>query len=273
MMDKGQYITKSRLKTEFGLTDSLIALLGAADKTHRNPNFGVAAPMQLYARSRVEQWIQQHPDAIVRVKPRQVAATATAAKAAETKSKETEARREQVRLLAAPLIGRLRMKSAPCRNTLIEQVSAAQLVQYDSCHEVTERALCSHLRHGYTNYNRILTALEKQGVLGEVYYTLKVYLCCRVIKRYGLEIHPAVAAFTRDSLLHFQAALPHLFTLFDVTATLDEIEKAAKVTLGLEDKKSKTEHTATNMDFGIKQDAGQEAFPAEPQAALTVRPT
>jgi hypothetical protein len=60
---------------------------------------------------------------------------------------------------------------------------------------VTERALCSHLRHQYTNYEAILAETKGLVGAGALYVAVKVLLCCQIIRRYSLVLNPLTAAF------------------------------------------------------------------------------
>ena len=62
------YITKSTVKGDYGLTDSMIKELGEPDKIKPNPHYRSAgAPMQLYLRERVEKWVAENRDRIEKV--------------------------------------------------------------------------------------------------------------------------------------------------------------------------------------------------------------
>lgn len=58
------FINKQTIKTEYGLTDSLIKKIGAPDKTAVNPHFRTGPPMRMYERARVEKWIEENQEII-----------------------------------------------------------------------------------------------------------------------------------------------------------------------------------------------------------------
>jgi XPA protein C-terminus len=62
-----EYITKSTVKTEYGLTDSMLKELGEPDKIAPNPHYRSSAPMQLYLRERVEKWIAENAERVEKV--------------------------------------------------------------------------------------------------------------------------------------------------------------------------------------------------------------
>lgn len=57
-----QYITKGRLKDVYQLSDSWLKRLGGPDFEVDNPHFRRSAPMQLYMRGRVEDFLAAHAD-------------------------------------------------------------------------------------------------------------------------------------------------------------------------------------------------------------------
>lgn len=61
------YITKSTLKKDYSLTDSLIKKLGEPDKIAPNPHYRSAAPMKLYLRERVEKWVEENAERVEKV--------------------------------------------------------------------------------------------------------------------------------------------------------------------------------------------------------------
>src|SRR5574339_387759 len=101
---KPDYVTKSALKSDYGFTDVLIKLLGEAELIRPNPHYRSAAPLQLYLRTRVEEWVAQNADLIASRNSRKLAAH----KAVETKR---QAACEEIALL----IEYLKMGSIPKR--------------------------------------------------------------------------------------------------------------------------------------------------------------
>lgn len=61
------YITKATIKADYGLTDSLIKKLGEPDKVVPNPHYRSSAPMQLYLRERVEQFVEDNAETIKKI--------------------------------------------------------------------------------------------------------------------------------------------------------------------------------------------------------------
>ena len=62
-----EYITKSTVKSDYGLTDSMLKELGEPDKIAPNPHYRSSPPMQLYLRERVENWVAENTERIEKV--------------------------------------------------------------------------------------------------------------------------------------------------------------------------------------------------------------
>ncbi len=183
-----EYVSKSALKSEYGLTDTLIKLLGDADLVRPNPRYRSASPLQLYLRTRVERWVAENADLI---------ANRNSLKTAARKAVETK--RQSAREEIAILVKRLRMKALPERAKLVKQVSHFLMDRYwDWDGEVTEKAICSFIRHNYTNYEEILEKVKGKIGAGDLYLNVKVYLCCRIINTYHLNLEPLYAAFGEE---------------------------------------------------------------------------
>lgn len=190
-MTDGQLVSKSGLKAEYGLTDAMVRELGAADATVPNPHYRKAAPMQLYRRDRVEKWIAEHGDLLEAAQPRKQAA----ARVVETK-------RARARAEVSTLVKSLRLRRIVDRAELEEMAIRFYYDRYaDFAGELTEKGLCSFIRHNLTNYEDILDAVKGKVGAGELYEDVKVYLCCRIVREYGLTISPLGAAFGDLSLV------------------------------------------------------------------------
>jgi|GEM_PF-1266114 len=88
------YITKSRLKDCYALSDGWLRRLGEPDFTVKNPHYSKGAPMQLYARERVEEFISQNAEEyqvwLEGRNKRQATARLVASKGKETRAKVNE---------------------------------------------------------------------------------------------------------------------------------------------------------------------------------------
>lgn len=184
MNEKPKMITRSTLKSQYGLTDKLITLLGEPDKLAPNPHYRSAAPMALYLQERVEAWIETHQEVIAAADTKK----RSAAKAITTK-------RNATRQKVITLLQRLDMRPLPTQAVLVHRVSDFILARYGEWPSYpTQKAICSFIRHAYTNYETILHELSGMVGNGDYFYSIKLYLCCRIVKRYALDIHPRAAA-------------------------------------------------------------------------------
>lgn len=184
----GDLVTKGALKAEYGLTERLIGMLGPPDLTRQNPHYQRAAPMQLYQRERVERWIAANQSLLAASDKRKAASQKAVA------TKEERSRQEVAALVRDLQIGKVRKKR------LHREAAESYRLRYDYWNgEVTERALCSYIRHNYTNYEEILRAIHGKVGAGRLYSAAKLLLCAEIIRVYRLDLDPAVAAFGADS--------------------------------------------------------------------------
>ena len=182
---KPEYLSQSRIKSKFGLTDTQIRSLGEPDTTRPNPHYRSGPPMKLYLRQRVEQWIAEHRSEITASQPRKQAAQ----KAVHTK-------RASARVAIAKLVRRLELGPIASRASVRKEAAEFFLERYENFNgEVTEKGLCSFVRHNYTNYEEILSVVKGKVGASDLYVNVKVYLCCRIIAHYGLDVNPLHAAF------------------------------------------------------------------------------
>jgi hypothetical protein len=182
---KPEYLSQSCIKSEFGLTDTQIRALGEPDVTRPNPHYRKGPPMKLYLRKRVEQWIAKHQSEIMASQPRKQAAQ----KAVRTK-------RESAKVEIAKLVRSLELEPIISRARVRKEAAEFFLERYENFNgEVTEKGLCSFIRHNYTNYEEILSVVKGKVGASDLYVNVKVYLCCRIIAHYGLDVNPLHAAF------------------------------------------------------------------------------
>jgi hypothetical protein len=141
--------------------------------------------MKLYLRKRVEQWIAEHQNEITASQPRKQAAQ----KAVHTK-------RESAKAEIARLIRGLELEPIVSRARVRKEAAEFFLERYEDFNgEVTEKGLCSFIRHNYTNYEEILSVVKGKVGASDLYVNVKVYLCCRIVAHYGLDLNPLHAAF------------------------------------------------------------------------------
>lgn len=141
--------------------------------------------MKLYLRERVEQWIAEHQSEIAASQPRKQAAQ----RAAHTK-------REMAKAEIAKLVRSLELEPIVSLASVRKEAADFFFERYDDFNgEVTEKGLCSFIRHNYTNYEEILSVVKGKVGASDSYVNVKVYLCCQIIAHYGLDVNPLHAAF------------------------------------------------------------------------------
>ena len=162
---KPAYITVSRLKSEYGWTDSLIAKhLGEHDREAPNPHYRSAAPMRLYLVDRVQETTSGKPelreDLQKTLDKRQ--------RKQETREQDIIRRRDELLKQVAKL--QPRMRTLPTREyqdlmqmAAIERqdflLQNAEYHDYDSA--PSEHITVNMIRHEYTNYELLLENLPR----------------------------------------------------------------------------------------------------------------
>ena len=215
---KPDYLSQSRVKSEFGLTDTQIRSLGEPDATRPNPHYRKGPLMKLYLRKRIEQWIAEHQGEITEAQPRKQSAQ----KAVHTK-------RESAKVEIAKLVRRLELEPIISRASVRKEAAAFFYEQYDDFNSgVTEKGLCSFIRHNYTNYEEILSVVKGKVGASDLYVNVKVYLCCRIIAYYGLDVNPLHAAFGERAAYN---EIPERFLLPEG----EDLKMAVAGMLGIED--------------------------------------
>lgn len=157
--------------------------------------------MKLYLRSRVEQYITEHQGEIAASQPRKQAAQ----KAVSTK-------RQSAKVEIAQLVRMLELR--PINRALVRKEAAEFFYSMyeDFSGEVTEKGLCSFIRHNYTNYEQILSVVKGKVGASDLYQNVKVYLCCRIVAHYRLDINPLYAAFGEQAVYN---EIPERFLVAD----------------------------------------------------------
>lgn len=119
----------------------------------------------------------------------------------------------------ANLLGSLRMKPVPDWETLIAEARRFSPDQSDdfSSRDIGGRALWSYVRHHLTNYDEIRAAIKARVGESGLYENVKAYLCCRIIREYGLEVDPLYAAFGENGSY---GRIPDRFIVENLEATV-----------------------------------------------------
>ncbi len=119
------------------------------------------------------------------------------------------------------LLASLHMRQVPHRSALVEEARRF-LPQRgaDFNGEITDRVLWSYISRRLTNYNEILEEIRGKVGESELYENVKVYLCCRIIRHYGLQVDPLYAAFGSAGSY---GRVPERFIVVNVEAAAAEI--------------------------------------------------
>ncbi len=94
------------------------------------------------------------------------------------------------------LLADLSMKRVQDRSAVVEAARRSWSERQAGFNgKITDRLLWSYIRHHLTNYDEILAQIKRRVGESELYENVKVYLCCRIIRNYGLKVDPLYAAF------------------------------------------------------------------------------
>ena len=141
--------------------------------------------MKLPLRESVEQWIAEH----------QIEITASQLRKHSAQN-AVHAKRASTRVEIAKLVRRLKLEPIAGRASVRKEAAEFFLERYnDFTGEVTEKGLCSYIRHNYTNYEDTLAIAKGDVRASDLYVNMKVYLCCGIIAHYGLDVNPLLAQY------------------------------------------------------------------------------
>lgn len=157
------YITYSRAKNEYGLTDKMFKLLGPPDKKAPNPHYKKAAPMRLYLIERLEGWIRKNLEWVEKARARRE-------KLSAAQKLVHEKKRQKMIALANSWEPKI-ANSLPKK--VIREARQYYTYWYHDFDELTQNGLISYIRHQYTDYEKYLARLPKyKGQTGKDYLYL-----------------------------------------------------------------------------------------------------
>src|SRR5262249_25946007 len=151
-----RYVYKSTIRTEYGLTPSMIRELGPPDEYVENPHYRSAPEASLYLLERVEAWIAKNPDRLEKAKASRAVRSARAKKAyEERRARQRQAENERL------LIGKEWVKTL---NIVVHKPFPMDLAEKAEKRNkfrtgvplLEQRGLHSFVRHRLTNYERLL---------------------------------------------------------------------------------------------------------------------
>jgi hypothetical protein len=157
---KSLYITVTRAKAEYYLTDSMIRTIGEEDKLVNNPHYRRAAPMRLYLIERIETWVSRNIDLVLSAKYRREKLSKIQRDVHERK------RVEEMRIINewVPVLN---------INEPLEKIMEDAKEYYTDRYEdfdgaLTQNGLISYIRHQYTDYGDRLymvdMTIKKRGM-------------------------------------------------------------------------------------------------------------
>ena len=169
MKPKTEYVYKTTLSKDYGLTPSLIKELGEPDKYVVNPHYRSGPEASLYLVERVESWIEANKGRVDKVR----AIRATRSQAAK---KVHEAKRNEKRKEALGWVRQAHLALEPLPEDLLEQTRR----HFNIADEVapTEKQLKSFVRHELTAYDSLRKKVKEieWWLRDELYQDLR----CRV---------------------------------------------------------------------------------------------
>jgi len=182
------FVCKATLRDLYLLTDKWIKALGPPDKTAPNPHYSSAAPMQLWAVPRVEEFVAAHEAdpafAAMRARRRKtLAARRTREAQREADLREwAESCRIIVRKLPRNLRSAIRHSWAQRDRSPVERFG------------VTQRDALNFVRHECSNYHELLDELTEKppcAAAGEAYQRIKARTNAAALR--ALQAHPDFA--------------------------------------------------------------------------------
>lgn len=175
-----EMVSKTRIKSDYGLTETLIKRIGEPDEIRPNPHYKKGAPMLLYRRARVEQWIADNLPLLEQAQRRK----ALAMKAVETKRQDAQAMVDEA-------LQSLKFEPVPDYDTLYAEVCSYVSARYAGDYSTPgANAIVSHIRHNYTNYHQLLLLIRGKVGNDDLYLQIKYTINKRIAAHYGYRYEP-----------------------------------------------------------------------------------
>jgi len=166
---KSLYVTATRAKREYFLTDAMIKMIGEEDKTSPNPHYRSSGPMRLYLIERIEKWVAENADLVDKSRGRRE-------KLSKAQLKIHAEKREKMKELAASWKPKIYLRGIAI-DEVAKKAGSYYYFRYDDFDgEVTRQGLIAYIRHEYTDYEDFLSKINdnkgKTGV-GLLYLPLR----------------------------------------------------------------------------------------------------
>ncbi|OLS28527.1 MAG: hypothetical protein HeimC2_05840 [Candidatus Heimdallarchaeota archaeon LC_2] len=180
---KSLYMTFSRAKSQYFLTDKMFKEIGEPDLIRPNPHYKSVAPMKLYLIERLENWIAKNSDLVEKVMLRRQ-------KLSKIQKQAHKKRREKLRQEISEWAPELYLDELT--ESVLQEANTYYSYRYiDFNGELTDNAICSFIRHWYTDYEEFLVRIEKykgQTGVAYIYPTLKHRVNTLIINKFGLDV-------------------------------------------------------------------------------------
>lgn len=166
-IDEREFVYKSTLSREYGLTPSMIEELGPPDDYCENPYYPRTGVAYLYSVERVEAWIGANVERVEKARASREKRSATANKLRE----ERHAAREKQALEWSKSVEVSVTKPLP-KDVIGEAKKHFTFRGLDD--PLEEKALRAHVRHNYTNYQALVRESKGFDCSDELYQTIRL---------------------------------------------------------------------------------------------------
>lgn len=162
-----EYVYKSTLRSEYGLTPSMVEELGQPDEYVENPYYSSAPMAMLYRIDRVETWLAKNRNRIEKAKESRTR------RSAAMKKIHDEKRADRLQEARAWISQAEITCPNPLPATLLDD--AQQHYRFSpKCSDYREQpALRAYVRHYLTNYEHLLWEVKRREFSSELYSLLR----------------------------------------------------------------------------------------------------
>ncbi len=177
------YITFTRAKVEYFLTDKLFRSIGDPDLIKPNPNYRSAPTMKLYLKERLENWIADNSDLVEKIMLRRHKLS---------KIQKEAHQRKRERLLTKIKAWEPQVYLEEISSLILSEAYVYYTNRYaDFNGDLTDNAVCSYIRHWYTDYEGFLSRIDNyKGQTGVklIYPIIKKRVNDLISEKFDLQI-------------------------------------------------------------------------------------
>lgn len=170
---KSEFVYKSTLKSTYGLTDSWIKKLGAPDKTVPNPYYSSGPPASLYQIKRVEDFIDTHREAWLKLQELRVKRQKVGHAIADKKYQQTIEWAEMIPI--ETFREWLPKNEKKLERAILDQHTDFLIIRNrdNQPFTMTDNAKIAYLRHNHTNYEALLSELVGRVGTADAYIIIR----------------------------------------------------------------------------------------------------